>query len=142
MVRDSACRRRRLVPVLAVLAGAVIWTPAWATTADMNTLPLATPFECLICHGSADPTPADHDLNAFGADFLANGRIWNATLAALDSDHDNCTNGVELGDVGGDGQIDGNITSLLSNPGVTGDCGGSMVDGRTWGELKALFDRK
>ncbi|HOX25140.1 MAG TPA: hypothetical protein PLL30_05225 [Candidatus Krumholzibacteria bacterium] len=139
MIRYGDCRRARRALGLAVLAAIGFSLPSWATELDLQQLPLVEPFECLICHVS-DPLPAD--LNSFGSDFLANGRIWNATLAAVDSDGDACVNGVELGDVGGDGNVDGNVTSLLSNPGVAGDCGGSNVDVRTWGELKALFELK
>lgn len=124
--------------LVAILVVAVACVPAGATEADLAALPPVTePFQCAICH-VGDNTP---DLNPFGEDFLANGRIWDAGLAALDSDGDNCANGVELGDADGDGQNDGNVDSLQSNPGVAFDCGGASVDSRTWGELKALFDR-
>lgn len=116
---------------------------AMATEADMNMLPVVDPFRCAICHVEAAPSSAQHDLNVFGLDFLSNGRSWNAALAALDSDGDGCSNGVELGDANGDGIADGGVTELTSNPGVPGDCWGELViDARTWGALKALFDRR
>ena len=113
--------------------------PVLATQADMdNQLPPQTdPFACLICHQSADGS----GLNLFGVDFLGNDRLWNRILAEMDSDGDGCVNGFELGDVDGDGENDGNVGDLQSNPGVIGDCGGATVDSRTWGELRALFDR-
>ena len=37
-------------------------------------------------------------LNAFGRDFLANGKIWSEILCVKDSDGDGKTNGEELGD--------------------------------------------
>ena len=50
------------------------------------------------------------------------------------------------GDVAVNGYItmkdpDGNVTEQAGNPGVFDDCGsGPLVDERTWGALKALFD--
>lgn len=126
----------------AVMLLSVGLSAAAATELDMAQLPVVVPFECQICHVDERPTSFQFDLNAFGADFLANGRIWNATLAALDSDGDGCTNGVELGDADGDGQADGNVTRLQNNPGNPGDCGNLVIDARTWGALKALFDRR
>ncbi len=114
---------------------------ARATEADMAVLPVVEPFRCLLCHMQANPTRTNHVLNLFGEDFLENGRRWNATLAALDSDGDGCSNGFELGDMDGNGVADGNVSVLNSNPGVPGDCGELIIDARTWGALKALFDR-
>jgi len=125
---------------LVLVAGAV--PTAMATEADMAQLPVVTPFDCLLCHVQASPSTIDYDLNEFGNDFLANGRLWDGTLANMDSDGDGCLNGVELGDADGDGLADGNVTELQSNPGMAGDCGGLVIDARTWGALKALFDRR
>ncbi len=128
----------RLLRLVTVLLTVGVVVPVGATELDLAALPPVTePFRCALCHIS----DSDTDLNAFGLDFLDNGRLWDATLAALDSDGDNCANGVELGDADGDGQNDGNVDSLQSNPGVAFDCGGASVDSRTWGELKALFDQ-
>ncbi len=129
-----------IVGIVAVgLLGATV-QPAAATEADLQQLPVTEPFQCLLCHVS-EPAQSGSPLNAFGTDFLANFRTWDAALASLDSDGDGCTNGVELGDVDGDGQSDGNVDQLQSNPGAPNDCGGASVDSRTWGELKSLFDR-
>ena len=77
----------------------------------------------------------------FGVDFLQNDRIWDAELAQMDSDGDGCLNGVEVGDSDGDGEADGNVTVQVGNPGVIDDCDSeSLVDERTWTQLKALFD--
>lgn len=113
--------------------------PALATNQDMSRLPIYEPYRCLICH-VGDPGHGSAVLNQFGNDYLANLRRWNASLAALDSDLDGCSNGVELGDVNGDMVIDGNIDRLASNPGAA-DCGSSH-DATTWGELKALFESR
>lgn len=125
---------------VAALLVAATGPSAHATPADMATLPVVTPFECLICHVEAGPDPASAALNLFGQDFLASGRIWNADLAALDSDGDGCLNGVELGDADGDGLADGNVETLASNPGDPNDCGRLGIDASTWGALKAMFD--
>jgi len=115
--------------------------PALATDVDMSRLPVSVPNLCLSCHVSAQPTSADFTLNPFGVDYLANGRLWDSNLANLDSDGDGCLNGVEVGDSDGDGEPDGNVESQAGNPGVPDECGsGSLVDEKTWGALKAMFD--
>ena len=52
---------------------------------------------CNTCHSSNFP-----QRNAFGNAFDANNFTWNATLAAMDSDNDDFTNGQELADPDGD----------------------------------------
>lgn len=111
-----------------------------ATEADMNTLPVVQPNRCLTCHTVQDPSPSEAALNSFGADFLANGRIWNDVLAGIDSDDDGCLNGVEVGDADGDGFADGNVDHQSGNPGEAGDCAAGLTDESTWTALKALFD--
>ena len=134
----------RWLPRLACasLVLAALCPAAGATEEDMAKLPLVEPFACLICHDSAEPQPASFALNDFGDDFLANARQWDADLANLDSDGDQCLNGVELGDTDADGEADGNVDVLQSNPGNGTDCGVNTVDPTTWTELKSLFDRK
>jgi hypothetical protein len=132
-----------LVSALFAVLGMVSAVPAvLATEADMAKLPIIEPFQCAICHVDENPGTLQHELNVFGLDFLENDRLWNAALADLDSDSDGCTNGVELGDKDGSGFPDGNMTALTSNPGVVGDCGELVIDVRTWGALKRLFDRR
>jgi len=114
---------------------------ALATDIDMTRLPVTMPNLCLTCHVSAQPSTSDFTLNPFGEDYLANGRLWDSTLANLDSDGDGCLNGVEVGDSDGDGEPDGNVESQSGNPGIPDECGsGSLVDEKTWGALKAMFD--
>lgn len=114
---------------------------ALATEVDMARLPVTDPHLCLSCHLVVQPTPASFELNPFGVDYLANGRLWDANLANLDSDGDGCLNGVEVGDSDGDGEPDGNVDRQAGNPGIPDDCGsGSLVDEKTWGALKAMFD--
>ena len=130
------------------LSVCVLWTCAFlfagsaqATEVDMARLPVTDPNLCLSCHLTVQPTPASFELNPFGVDYLANGRLWDSNLANLDSDGDGCLNGVEVGDSDGDGEPDGNVDSQAGNPGIPDDCGsGSLVDEKTWGALKAMFD--
>ncbi len=130
----------RLATVLAVCL--VLWAGgAGATEFDINRLPVISPNLCLACHTVDAPTAGNAGLNPFGVDYLANGRQWDSNLAQLDSDDDGCLNGVEVGDSDGDGNPDGNVTAQAGNPGVFDDCGsGSLVDEKTWGTLKAMFD--
>ena len=133
--------RRTTTALLAVAAAVACAGPALATNLDMSRLPVVTPNLCLACHVSSAPTSGNAALNVFGLDFRANGRVWDSNLAALDSDGDGCLNGVEVGDSDGDGRPDGNVTAQAGNPGVPDECGsGPLVDERTWGALKAMFD--
>ena len=140
--------RTRILFVLATaglcLAGAGPWcATAAATETDMARLPLSEPFLCLACHSVETPQTGSAPLNLFGDDYLANGRVWDLNLASLDSDGDECNNGVEIGDADGNGEPDGNVEAQGSNPGVGDDCSpGGLVDERTWGALKAMFDRR
>lgn len=132
---------RMAMAALAALVACACAAPARATNLDMAKLPVTTPNLCLACHTSASPTTANKALNVFGLDFRANGRIWDSNLATIDSDGDGCLNGVEVGDSDGDGSPDGNVTSQAGNPGVADNCGsGPLVDEKTWGALKAMFD--
>lgn len=129
------------VAVLAIVSAGLSAGPATATNLDMSRLPVITPNLCLACHTTASPTSGNAALNVFGNDYRANGRVWDSNLAMLDSDGDGCLNGVEVGDSDGDGSADGNVTSQAGNPGVFDECGsGPLVDERTWGALKAMFD--
>lgn len=72
---------------------------ATATAADGTQKP------CITCHNNPDgglgcvaSGGMNPCLNPFGTAFRLNGRIWNATLANLDSDGDGFTNGQELQD--------------------------------------------
>ena len=132
-----------LLPAAAVLAVSAVLSasPGLATDADMARLPVSAPNLCLSCHVVDQPTPTSFDLNPFGIDYLANGRLWDSNLANLDSDGDGCLNGVEVGDSDGDGEPDGNVEAQAGNPGIPDECGsGSLVDEKTWGALKAMFD--
>jgi hypothetical protein len=111
---------------------------ASATTAHMQSLPTSSQFRCLNCHTVQDPvSSAQAGLNSFGAAFRDNGFKWDATLAAMRSDSDACTNGFELGDMNGDGQKDAGLTAERSNPGQS-DCT-LQINEQAWSELKKLF---
>ena len=141
-MRRSRHPHKALLAALGLGLAAVCSNPAAATDLDMVQLPVTLPNLCLACHTSASPSGGSAALNAFGQDFLDNGRVWDSDLAQLDSDGDGCLNGVEIGDSDGDGSPDGNVTEQASNPGVPDECGsGSIVDEQTWDALKAMFDR-
>ncbi|MCZ7685619.1 MAG: MopE-related protein [Sandaracinaceae bacterium] len=56
---------------------------------------------CITCHNNADGGSGcamPPCFNAFGMAFNGNGRVWNETLATMDSDGDGYTNGEELRD--------------------------------------------
>lgn len=133
---------KRLLTVGAVMLAAMVSsTVCLATDLDMLQLPVSAPFLCATCHISASPSSGDSELNPFGFDFLENGRVWDSNLAQLNSDGDNCLNGVEIGDSDGDGQPDGNVDEQSGNPGVADECGSDdLVDEKTWDALKAMFD--
>lgn len=105
----------------------------------MQKLPLYERFQCALCHSIETPLPGAAPLNSFGADFHANGDVWNAELAAKDSDNDGFSNGVELGDDDGDGVP--NVPMERSNPGNPLDKP-SSVNEETWGVIKQLFSDK
>lgn len=110
-----------------------------STTDQMSVLPAYNKFKCGLCHTTAAPTQGNAELNAFGVDFDNNGRVWDRTLALLNSDNDKCLNGFELGDKDGDGVFDYSGEALEhSNPGDSADCSIALTE-QTWGTIKALF---
>jgi hypothetical protein len=114
---------------------------AAGTDSQMLLLPAYSKYRCAVCHTTATPTPQAADLNAFGTDFKANGSLWDATLAGMNSDGDRCSNGFELGDRNGDGIYDdqgANNVVENGNPGNPNDCT-VPVDAKTWGIIKDIF---
>ncbi|MDO9171139.1 MAG: hypothetical protein Q7W29_04825 [bacterium] len=131
----------RRLPIGSIVVALVILNVAAASATEtlMDRLPLNARFSCLNCHTVAAPTSATAALNPFGAAFRDGGSVWDNALAVQDSDGDGCTNGAEVGDIDGNGQIDGGVTEESSNPGDE-DCSASILDEKTWGQLKAMFN--
>jgi hypothetical protein len=128
-----------VVITLAVGLSVAFW--AGATEDYLGRLPSSSSLiGCANCHSTQDPSAGD--LNLFGEAFRDNNLQWDALLASVDSDGDNCTNGAELGDADGDGELDGNVgEDSISNPGVPDDCANNaLIDEATWGNLKNMFD--
>ena len=100
----------------------------------MQNLPVYRRYSCSICHMSQNPVSAD--LNPFGEDFRRNRYVWDEALARKDSDGDNYTNGIELGDEDGDG--DPEIVIERSNPGDPLNNPNSIPKD-TWSVIKSLF---
>ena len=118
--------------VLMVMPVALLLLPqqAESTTELMTALPSFNKYKCANCHATAKPDATHYDLNSFGNDFLANGKVWNKALANMNSDNDKCSNGFELGDVNGDGVYDqGGEVLENSNPGNGADCTISLSQG-------------
>lgn len=137
-------KKLHYVAFLILLAVPVLYTgSAIADDVQMDKLPAASVFSCLLCHDSAT-NPSPSNLNDFGVDFQDNGNLWNFELAAMDSDDDGCTNGAELGDIDGNGVLDVGVTKESSNPGVGDDCNSAsnITDEITWGQLKELFNSR
>jgi hypothetical protein len=129
--------QRMLSIVVASALILMVVSVANANTTYMSRLPATTTFRCLNCHNVQDPGPSQASLNAFGTAFKNNGFKWDATLAALGSDGDNCSNGFELGDQNGDGVMDPGVSAERSNPGQT-DCT-LQISAEAWSTLKQLF---
>lgn len=77
-------------------------------------IPNGSVNSCNTCHGpSFNPF-----LNSFGTSFAANGSKWDSTLADIDSDGDDFTNGQEL--AAPDGGLSPISGAQVTNPGETG----------------------
>lgn len=112
-------------------------TPVLATSSLMGELPTSSRFRCLNCHTVQDPSMTEAALNVFGRAFKDNGAKWDAKLANASADGDNCTNGFELSDENGDGQLDSGRTEERAKPGEA-DCALQLKE-TTWQSLKTLF---
>jgi len=125
--------------VATMLCLLLLLTTATASEGYMLQLPAYDTYSCMICHTSEEYID---DLNPFGVDYQNYG-VWDSYLAGLDSDGDSCTNGFELGDADGNGELDFGNDAETGNPGAAGDCAaGSVIDEATWGSLKALFSTR
>lgn len=132
---------RSLITITVVIAVLALVAVVYGSTPHLAQLPTSASLGCANCHVGATAVAAPSaELSSFGQAFQQNGKVWNSTLAAKDSDGDGCTNGVELGDADGNGVADGGQTQQTSNPGSGGDCRPSTIDEQTWGALKSLFN--
>jgi hypothetical protein len=131
---------RSLTIALAALALAGVVAQVRANQTYLSRLPSSASFGCANCHVGATATQAPSvATNPFGDAFKTHAFTWDAALAGLDSDGDECANGVELGDADGNGQPDGHQIQQTSNPGLV-DCQPNTFDETTWGALKSLFN--
>ena len=83
---------------------------------DVKNIPNGSVFKCAVCHATVPPNKLS--LTPFGNDYKANGKKWNAILAAKDSDGDGKINGQELLDPAGSwNNGDDSPSGTASNPG-------------------------
>ena len=102
-----------IVPVLFLFFLGV--NQAWGYSGWENNIPNGSKFGCNNCH-----VPDMSGKTQFGINYKNNGYVWNSTLAAIDSDGDTFTNGIELQDPDGTwvkGQPAPGNTALVTNPG-------------------------
>lgn len=99
-----------------------------AEQAFVNRIPNGTAFSCANCH--INPA-GDGPRNVFGTAFNSAGKRWTANLAALDSDNDGASNGLELQDPTGAWKVGsaqpGNV-ALVTNPSDPNDFPASVED--------------
>lgn len=80
------------IAAASMLAGAAVGLPTFPAL-----MPNGAAVPSCAAFGHIDCVPGG-PRNQFGLDWAANGRTWNPTFCALDSDGDGVTNGEELGD--------------------------------------------
>lgn len=138
----------------ALFLGGLAAEEAEARPKRLGQVPNTGLYGCNTCHTTGGGTPR----NPFGleveANFLttagfAGDVVWGPELAALDSDGDGATNGMELGDpdgtwVAGDADPEGEAfapgdpdsTPPLPEP----EPEETAVEASTWGQIKSLID--
>jgi hypothetical protein len=114
--------RTLAIKYLPIVSAMMIWAAIESDLAARNFRPGMTPngsvFNCQTCHVSPFGGSARNVFgNAVNLLVTPNGNqaFWSPTLAAMDSDGDGFSNGLELGDVNGDGVPERNTG--ISNPG-------------------------
>ena len=108
----------RILLVAVLFLGGVVADEANARSKRVRQVPNGSAASCNTCHTAGGGSP----LNSFGIEIATNfltsvgapgDVIWGPELAALDSDGDGASNGVELGDPEG--------TWVVGNPDPAGD---------------------
>ena len=128
--------------------------PAEARGFRLSQMPNATPVGagCNLCHTTGGGTPRNDFGLAVEALVTPNGQeiFWGPELAALDSDGDGVSNGVELGDPDGVwvvGEADPSDAANISHPGDATsfieqpEPEPTAVKGSTWGWVKGVAQR-
>jgi Bacterial Ig domain/Immunoglobulin domain len=102
-------------PVVLILGMTLAAQNLLAVSSYVNQIPNGATFSCANCHVN----PAGGGTRTgFGNAFANNSHLWNATLAALDSDGDGYSNGVELADPNGTWRTgQPNPSGTVYNPG-------------------------
>lgn len=119
-----------LLGILFICAPLVVW----ALPGYENQIPNGAVDMCLSCHA----TQQGGTHTPFADDFAANNHLWDAVLAAIDSDNDGYSNGVELQDSTGTwsiGDPDPGNPAEVTNPGdpasFPGATGGPLISNTT-----------
>jgi hypothetical protein len=103
-------KKTKLIIGLAVMLASSF--SLFALPSYTSLVPNGTTLSCTTCHTVA-PTR-----NSFGNAFAASGHAWSVSLAALDSDGDGFSNGLELGDTAGTWAVgNANPAGPIFNPG-------------------------
>ena len=161
----------RILLVAVLFLGGVIAEEADARSKRVRQVPNGSAASCNTCHTAGGGSP----LNPFGLEIVTNfltaagpagDVLWGPELAALDSDGDGASNGVELGDpegawVAGDPDPEGDDDGEEEDHGEHGHEGDSTLEGKvfnpgdptstppsdhdtaveetTWGQIKKLI---
>ena len=109
--------KKSFIPLALFITLALVCQAAFAKLIYVKEIPGGSANKCANCHTAGQP-PVKMNLNSFGKDFAANGKVWNAALAKKDSDGDGMTNGQELGDLEGSWKKgDADKPGAVFNPG-------------------------
>ncbi len=140
----------RILLVAVLFLGGVVADEANARSKRVRQVPNGSALSCNTCHTAGGGSPLNPFGLAINTNFLtsagASGEvIWGPELAALDSDGDGASNGLELGDpdgtwVAGDANPEGETfhpgdptsTPPLPPP-------DTAVEETTWGQIKKLI---